>query len=474
MPDGLDEKGEMNMRSLLPLAPGCKRIFRQVLSGVTCAAIALLVAASACRNVHAKGTKEADAWIDANVASLVELYQHFHRTPELSQAEVETGKRFAAELKAAGFTVTTNVGGEGVVGVLKNGPGKTLLLRTDLDALPVDEQTGLPYASKVRTKDERGATVGVMHACGHDLHMTNMVGVARYLASHKDQWSGTLVVIGQPAEEKGQGAQAMLDDGLFNRFPRPDYAVALHVGSDLPPGKLEYRAGYSQANVDSVDITIKGRGGHGAAPDTTIDPIVIAARLVVDLQSIVAREIKPTDPAVVTVGSIHGGSKHNIIGDDCKLQLTVRSYTPEVREKLLEAIRRKALAAAASSDAPEPTVEVSEGTPAVFNDPELTERVTKVMKRELGDENVTEAKLSMGGEDFSRYGLAGTPICMFRLGTVDQKRLDAAKQKNEPPPSLHSPLYYPDAEASLRVSVPVMVAIAIDLLPPQADGSSGE
>ena len=370
--------------------------------------------------------------------------------------------------------VTANVGGQGVVGVLKNGPGKTLLLRTDLDGLPVEEQTGLPYASKVRTKDERGATVGVMHACGHDLHITNLVGVARYLAANTETWSGTLVIIGQPAEEKGQGAQAMIDDGLFSRFPRPDYAVALHVGSDLAPGKLEYRAGYSQANVDSVDITIKGRGGHGAAPDTTIDPVVIAARLVIDLQSIVAREIKPTDPAVVTVGSIHGGSKHNIIGDDCKLQLTVRSYTPEVREKLLAAIRRKALAAAASSAAPEPLVEVSEGTPALFNDPELTARVTKVMKQELGEENVTEAKLSMGGEDFSQYGLAGVPICMYRLGTVDQKRLDEFKSKNEPPPSLHSPLFYPDAEASLRVSVPVMAAIAIDLLPPQAGGTSGE
>lgn len=432
------------------------------------------MATTACRNVHAWAPETAESWIDANVASLVELYQHFHQTPELSLAEVETGKRFAAELKDAGFTVTTNVGGHGVVGVLKNGPGKTLLLRTDLDALPVDEQTGLPYASKVRTKDERGATVGVMHACGHDLHMTNMVGVARYLAANTDAWSGTLVVIGQPAEEKGQGAQAMIDDGLLTRFPRPDFAVALHVGSDLAPGKLEYRSGYSQANVDSVDITIKGRGGHGAAPDTTIDPIVIAARLVVDLQSIVAREIKPTDPAVVTVGSIHGGSKHNIIGDDCKLQLTVRSYTPEVREKLLAAIRRKAVAAAASSDAPEPLVEVSEGTPALFNDPELTERATKVMKQVLGDENVTEAKLSMGGEDFSQYGLAGVPICMFRLGTVDQKRIDEFKAKHESPPSLHSPLYYPDAEASLRVSVPVMAAIAIDLLPPQAGGTSGE
>lgn len=425
----------------------------------------MLAIAVACEFAAAADDTSADAWIDRHVASLVELYQKFHQTPELSQQEKETGERFAAQLREAGFEVTTNVGGFGVVGVLKNGPGKTLMLRTDLDALPVAEETKLPYASKVRTKDERGATVGVMHACGHDLHMTNMVGVAQYLGSHRHKWSGTLVVIGQPAEEKGQGAQAMLDDGLLRRFPRPDFAVALHVGSDLPPGKIEYRAGYAHANVDSVDITIKGRGGHGSAPDSTIDPIVIAARLVLDLQTIVSREIKPIDPAVITVGSIHGGTKHNIIGDDCHLQITVRSYEPEVREHLLAAIKRKALAAAASSGAPEPEVTISEGTPSVFNDPELTERVVATIKRKLGEENVSESQPSMGGEDFSRYGLAGVPISMYRLGTVDQKRLDAYEKEGVPPPSLHSPLYYPDAEASLRVSVPVMVAVVEDLLP---------
>jgi hippurate hydrolase len=432
-----------------------------------------LVTVAAC-SVAAAATNDAAEWVDANLKSLVELYQTFHQTPELSLQEKETAGRFAAELRSAGFEVTSNVGGYGVVGVLKNGPGKTLLLRTDLDALPVAEETGLPYASKVRVKDERGATVGVMHACGHDVHMTSMVGVVRYLASHRGDWSGTLVVIGQPAEERGMGARAMLDDGLFRRFPRPDFAIALHVASDLPPGKIEYRGGYAQANVDSVDITIKGRGGHGSAPDTTIDPIVIAARLVLDLQTIVSREIKPIDPAVVTVGSIHGGTKHNIIDDDCTLQLTVRSYAPEVREKLLSAIKRKALAAAASSGAPEPTIKVSEGTPSVYNDPQLTDRVVATIKGVAGDENVTEAEPSMGGEDFSRYGLAGVPICMYRLGTVDQQRLDQYKKEGVPPPSLHSPLYYPDAEASLRVSVPVMVAIVEDLLPPQTSGADGK
>lgn len=453
----------MNTRNILPLGDFCKPHFPDLVRRAIPAMLAVALA-------HETATFAADdpqTWIDANVKSLVALYQQFHQAPELSHQEKETSAEFADELRKAGFQVTSNVGGFGIVGVLRNGVGKTLMLRTDLDALPVAEETGLPYASKVRTKDERGATVGVMHACGHDLHITNMVGVARYLARHQQDWSGTLVVIGQPAEEKGQGAQAMLDDGLFHRFPRPDFAVALHVGSDLPPGKIEYRAGYSQANVDSVDITIKGRGGHGSAPDTTIDPIVIAARLVLDLQTIVSREIKATDPAVITVGAIHGGTKHNIIGDQCQLQLTVRSYEPEVREHLLAAIKRKALAAAASSGAPEPVVEVSEGTPSLFNDPGLTDRVVATIKRQLGGANVSEAKPSMGGEDFSQYGLAGVPICMFRLGTVGQQRLDAFEKQGQPPPSLHSAKYYPDAEASLRVSVPVMVAVVEDLLPPK-------
>ena len=282
-----------------------------------------------------------------------------------------------------GIKVTTNVGGYGVVGVLANGPGKVLLLRSDMDALPVAEQTGLPYASKVRTTDPHGATVGVMHACGHDVHMTNLIGVARYLASHRDKWSGTIVFMFQPAEETSGGTEAMLNDGLLSRFPRPDFAVALHDSADVATGKVSYRPGFSLANVDSVDITVKGRGGHGASPESTIDPIVIAAKLVVDLQSIVSREMKPIDPAVVTVGSIHGGSKHNIISDECKLQLTLRSLSPEVRQQLRDAVRRKAMAAAASAGAPEPTIEISEGTPALFNDPKLTEQIAAILKDNL-------------------------------------------------------------------------------------------
>ena len=459
----------MKTQKVHPLGEICKRYILGMLSGASFAAL-VLASTTWCRTAAA----DPQSWVDQNISSLVELYQQFHQAPELSLQEVQTAARLAEALQAAGFEVTTGVGGQGVVGVLKNGPGKTLMIRTDLDALPVVEETGLPFASKVRTRDARGATVGVMHACGHDLHMTNLIGVARYLASHRNEWSGTLMLVAQPAEELGAGARAMLDDGLFRRFPRPDYAVALHVAADVPCGKIEYLAGYAQANVDSVDITIKGRGGHGASPDTTIDPIVIAARLVVDLQTIISRELNPIDPAVITVGSIHGGSKHNIIGDECKLQLTVRSYTPEVRDKLLAAIRRKAFAAAASSAAPEPVVEVSEGTPAVYNDPALTDRVVKALRDTIGETNVGETKPSMGGEDFSQYGLAGVPICMFKLGVVDQSRLDEFAARKEPPPSLHSPRFYPDAEAGLRVGIPAMIAIADDLLPPSGKGSDAE
>ena len=314
---------------------------------------------------------ELEEWTKENLAAIVEVYQTFHRSPELSFQEKETGKRLAEELKKAGCEVTANLGGHGVVGMLKNGEGPTVMWRTDLDALPVQEQTGLGYASLVKTKNDQGVEVSVMHACGHDIHIANLIGTARYLATHRDEWQGTVMFIGQPAEERGAGARAMLKDGLFEKFPKPDVALALHVDSYLATGKVGYRAGYAMANVDSVDITCRGRGGHGSAPETTIDPVVQAAFLIVDLQTIVSREISPKEPAVVTVGSIHGGSKHNIIGNECHLQLTVRSYTDTVRQHLLSAIKRKALAAAASQNAPEPIIKIDEReyTPAVYNDP---------------------------------------------------------------------------------------------------------
>ncbi|QDU76976.1 putative hydrolase YxeP [Bremerella volcania] len=402
-------------------------------------------------------------WVDGEIGSLVEIYQNFHAHPEVSFEEAETARRLAELLKSAGYEVTTGVGGHGLVAILTNGVGPTVMLRTDLDALPVTENTELVYASKETVKLEDGTESGVMHACGHDIHMTNVVGTARYMAAHRDQWHGTLMIIGQPAEEKGQGAKAMLDDGLFDRFPKPDYAIALHVDPNLPTGTVGYRSGYAMANVDSVDIYVQGKGGHGAHPDATVDPIVQAAQLILDLQTIVSREINPTDPAVVTVGAIHGGTKHNIIGNECHLQLTVRSYGEEVRKQLLDAIQRKAKAVAISYRAPEPRIEISEGTPSLFNDKHLTWRIVKHFNRAFGDEKVVPVDPSMGGEDFSRYGIAGVPIFMYRLGAVDAKRLARYEQLGQEPPSLHSPLFYPDAEDCLETGVNATVIALLEL-----------
>jgi amidohydrolase len=405
-----------------------------------------------------------DRGADAQLPALVELYRHFHSHPELSLQEHETAARLARELRGAGAEVTEKVGGTGVVGILRNGAGPTVMLRCDLDGLPVVEATGLDYASKVTTENDSGATVGVMHACGHDVHITNLVGTARLLAALRDEWRGTVMFVGQPAEERGGGARNMLEDGLFERFGKPDFALALHVDPTRPTGSVGYRAGYALANVDSVDVLIRGKGGHGAYPHTTIDPIVIAARFVLDVQTVVSREVKPIDPAVITVGSIHGGTKHNIIPDECRLELTVRSYGDDVRAQLIEGIRRKAKAAALSAGAPEPTVEVSEGTPAMYNDPALAERCVDVFHRVLGAENVQEAEAQMGGEDFSEYGRAGVPIFMYRLGSISPQRMAEAARNGNTLPSLHSALYYPDVEQTLRTAVRTMSAAVLDLL----------
>lgn len=405
-------------------------------------------------------------WTATEMPGLVTLYRHLHAHPELSLQEKETATRIAAELRAAGCTVTTGVGGHGVVAVLHNGDGPTLMLRADMDALPVVEQTGLDYSSFVKARDPAGKEVGVMHACGHDVHMTVLIGAVRYLAGHRDCWRGTLMAIGQPAEERTMGAHAMLEDGLFDRFPRPTYAVALHVDAALAAGRVGVRPGYTLANSDSIDITIKGVGGHGAYPHTTVDPIVQAAELVIALQTIVSREVKPTEPAVITVGSIHGGTKHNIIGDSCHLQLTVRSYSDEVRTLLLAAIERKARSVAAAHRAPEPEIVVAEGTPAVFNDRQLATRIEKAFRRALGEERVTEAEQSMGGEDFSLFGKAGVPILMYRLGAVDEPRLARYESFGRPPPSLHSATFHPDAEPTLGTGILTMVTAAVELLQP--------
>ena len=365
----------------------------------------------------------AQEWLTGESARFGEFYKSLHASPELSLAEEQTAGKMAKRLESLGFQVETKLGGHGVAGLFKNGDGPVLLLRADMDALPVVEETELGYASKVRVRDERGGTVGVMHACGHDMHMTMLSATLEYLSTHKEAWRGSLLAIFQPAEERGLGAQAMMDDGLFAKFPKPNFGLALHVAADKPAGKIYCRTGYALANVDSVDVTIHGRGGHGAFPHTTIDPIVIAARLVMDLQTIVSRETNPVEPAVVTVGSIHGGTKHNVIGDECLLQITVRSYTPEARKKVLDAIRRKADAAAASSGAAAPTIEVSDGTPALWNDPQLAEKILPAIRRAIGADNVAEPEPSMGGEDFGRFGAAGVPIVMMGVGTVSAERL---------------------------------------------------
>lgn len=404
------------------------------------------------------------AWTKSNLEKLLETYRHFHTHPELSLYEKETAAHIAELWQTAGFEVTTNVGGYGVVAILKNGSGPTVMLRTDLDALPVEEKTGLAYASKVKVKDAAGTEVGVMHACGHDIHMTHLVGVAQYFATHRSQWRGTLMLIGQPAEERVLGAKAMLDDGLFRRWPKPDFALALHVDSALEADRVGVRAGYSLANTDSVDITVLGKGGHGAYPHTTVDPIVTAAQLIVALQTIVSREVKPTEPAVVTVGSIHGGTKHNIIGDNCQLQLTVRCYSDEVREQLFKAIERKAKGVAMAAGAPDPIIKIIEGTPALYNDDKLSDRINDVFVRVFGDKSVTIAEQSMGGEDFSRYGKAGVPVLMFRLGAVDAKRLARYRELGQDPPSLHSPLFYPDADQSLETGIVAMTTATLELM----------
>ena len=402
--------------------------------------------------------------------TLEALYEWLHQHPELSGREHGTAARVAAELEAAGYTVAAGVGGTGVVGVLGNGDGPAVLVRTDMDALPIAERTGLPYASTVRVNDDAGAEVGVMHACGHDVHMTVFAGVARALSAAREAWRGTLVMVGQPAEETGSGARAMLRDGLFARFPRPDYNLALHVDPYLEAGRVGYRAGYVFASSDFVDVTIRGTGGHGAYPHLTRDPIAIAAQTIVALQTIVSREVRPLDPAVLTVGSIHGGSKHNIIPDEVRMQLTLRAYDPKVRERMLASIRRIANGMAAAAGVPEdrmPVVEQAGGSaPSVYNAPELVAQILPVWRAKFGDENVIERDPEMGFEDFSEYGAVepGIPSFLFRLGSVDPDRLEAAAAAGKPLPGLHSSEYRPAPRQTIETGVAAMTAAAMELL----------
>ncbi len=404
---------------------------------------------------------------------LLPFYQDLHANPELSFQEKNTSTKIAQQLKTAGYAVTENVGGYGVVGVLKNGDGPTVLVRTDLDGLPVREETNLPYASKATGKADDGKEVPVMHACGHDVHMTVFTGVAQTLAKFKNNWQGTVVLIGQPAEERSGGAKAMLKDGLFTRFPQPDYCLALHNHAGLPAGKVGYTEGNIMANVDAVEITVRGLGGHGAMPQNTKDPVVLASQIVLALQTIVSRETSPLQPSVVTVGSIHGGTSYNIIPDEVKLQLTLRSYSDEVRNNTIASIRRICKGMAEAAGVPQerlPTVTVRDQfNPFTYNNPALTKKLVLSFKRILGDENVVDTPPSMVGEDFAFYGLteAKIPICLYWLGTVDPKKLVDSQKSGQTLPTLHSSNFAPLPLPTIRTGIQTMSAAVMDLLAPK-------
>lgn len=429
-----------------------------------------------CAGLLLRAQTTLDQRISKETDSLTEIYKHIHQNPELSTKEKETSALLAGELRRLGFEVTERVGkydapdnvSYGVVGVLRNGQGPTVMVRTELDALPVEERTSLPYASHVKAKLPDGE-VGVMHACGHDLHMTSWIGTARMLSELKNRWSGTLVMIGQPSEEGFGGASAMLRDGLYTRFPRPNFVLALHDMPNLAAGKVAWKAGPMLASADSVDILVRGYGGHGAAPHMTKDPIVIASEIVMMLQTIVSREVDPLDSAVVTVGSFHAGTKSNIIPDEAHLQLTVRTMKPEVREKVLASIKRICQNLSAAAGVPPeraPIVQLVHSTPPTINNSQLAGRVGAALERALGKDNVLPAEPVMASEDFSEYGLTDrkVPYCMFWLGATDPKRLEEAEEKGVRLPGLHSSEFYPQPEPAIRTGVTAMTSTVLDLL----------
>jgi len=414
----------------------------------------------------------------SELPSLLSIYKDIHSHPELSGHEQSTAALVAKELRAAGCEVTENFGRYeepnlkcyGVVGVMKNGNGPTVLVRTDMDALPVHEETGLPYASTVTTKNDEGRDVSVMHACGHDAHMAAFIGTARGLQRMKDQWSGTIIFVGQPAEEAIGGARAMLKAGLYNRFGKPDFALGFHDKADLQTGHIGVTPGYTYANVDSVNLTVRGEGGHGAYPHKTKDPIVLSAEIINALQTIVSRQNNPLDPIVVTVGSIHGGTKHNIIPDEVKMQLTVRTYKSEVRDRVLADIDRIAKGCAAAAGIPAdrmPIMEVQkDGTPATYNNPELTKRLVEVWKKQLGAANVEIVDPTMGGEDFAEYSLPdhSIPAVDFHIGAVDPEKIAQFKKEGKELPSLHSSKFAPVPEPTIRVGIVGMASAVLELM----------
>jgi hippurate hydrolase len=443
-----------------------------------CSLLIFLVSVAASQFVFAQETSVEKA-ATGDLPSLLSIYKDIHAHPELSTREEKTAALVAKELRAVGCEVTENFGKYdnpnlkcyGVIGIMKNGAGRTVLVRTDMDALPVEEDTGLPYASKVTTKDDNGREVHVMHACGHDAHMAAFIGTARALQRMKDKWSGTIMFIGQPAEEAVGGARALLKGGLYNRFGKPDFALGFHDKADLQTGHIGVTPGYTYANVDSVDVIVRGIGGHGAYPHKTKDPIVLAAEMINAWQTIASRENNPLDPIVVTVGSIHGGTKHNIISDEVKMQLTVRTYKSEVRDRVLAAIDQIAKGTARAGGVPDdraPIVTVSKDqyTPATYNNPDLTKRLVEVWKKTLGPENVEIVEPTMGGEDFSEYSLPdhSIPAVDFHIGAVDPERIAQFKKEGKELPTLHSSKFAPVAEPTIKVGIIGMTSAVLDLM----------
>jgi len=403
--------------------------------------------------------------VEAVYPAAHDLYVDLHKNPELSSHETQTASKLAARLRSLGYEVTEGVGGTGVVAILKNGAGPTVMLRTELDALPVEEKTGLPYASKVHAKDDAGRDVPVMHACGHDLHMAALAGTAAIMARSKESWHGTLMLIGQPAEETISGAKKMIDDGLFTRFPKPAVGVALHVGNNLPSGQVGITPGIYNTNADSLRITIYGKGGHGAQPQTTVDPIVLAARTILALQTIVSREVKPGEMAVVTVGYVRAGTKNNIIPDQAELGLTVRTYKADVRKQVLAAITRITKAEALAGGAQqEPLIEHYESTDSVYNDPALAQRLRAPLEAALGEENVIATGPIAPSEDYALFVEQGVPSLYFSLGGADPQKYAEAEEAGTMLPSNHSPYFAPDVDLALRTGIKAEVAVLRYLL----------
>lgn len=435
-----------------------------------CSSIFCLIASATAPAQALSSAPASSAEVGAVYPAAYALYLDIHEHPELSGEETRTAAEMASRLRQLGYEVTEHVGGHGIVALMRNGDGPTIMLGTELDALPVEEKTGLSYASKVHEKDTSGVEVPVMHACGHDLHMATLYGTAAIMARSKDTWHGTLMLIGQPAEETITGAKAMLDDGLLTRFPRPDVGVALHVSNGLPAGEVGAPSGYFTASADSLRVTIYGKGAHGAAPEDSIDPVVIAARTVVSLQTIVSREVEPGEPAVVTVGYIHAGTKNNIIPDHAELGLTVRTYSPAVRKQVLAAIARivNGESEAAGVQRP-PTIDHYEATDALYDDPVLAKRLTPVLTAALGKDNVKPIEPVMASEDYSYFVEAGIPSFFYSLGGADPQKFAESKVSGVPLPSNHSPLFAPDAPPALRTAIASEVAVLRNLLSGSAE-----